>query len=159
MRVKASAEILGRIPLFSECDRAHLHLLAFAARNNDFGPGEAIIKQATLGNSAYLILDGVAELSVVERGLQRKLGNAGPGVLLGEVAMISGRSYHVTATARNKLTAAAIERETFMRVAGEFPEFGVRVQRSLVRKLDAMVSELSGIKQVFDRAQPFARHT
>ena len=97
--------------------------------------------QASPGKNAYLILDGVAEVSVLEAGVARKLANAGPGVFLGELAMISGRNYSVTATARNTLTAAAIERDTFLRLAGEFPEFGLRVQRSLAKKLEAMVAE------------------
>jgi len=157
MRVKASADILGRIPLFSECERTHLQVLAFSARNDEFAPGQMIIRQATRGENAYLILDGVAEISVVEGKGVRKLGNAGPGILLGELAMISGRNYSVTATAKSALTAAAIERDTFLRVAGEFPEFGVRVQRSLARKLEAMVSELVGIRPIFEEARSFAR--
>lgn len=107
--------------------------------------------------AAFLILDGIADISVAERRGLRKLGSAGPGVLLGELAMISGHNYSVTATARSLLTAAAIERETFLRVAGEFPEFGLRVQRAMARKLEAMVSELSVVKQVFDQARAFAR--
>jgi CRP-like cAMP-binding protein len=157
MSVRASAEILGRIPVFSDCERAHLQVLAFSTRNHNFAPGDVIIKQGSLASSAYLILDGVAEISVVERSGLRKLGNAGPGVLLGELAMMSGHNYSVTATARSLLTVAAIERETFLRVAGEFPEFGLRVQRALARKLEAMVAELVGVRQVFDQARAFAR--
>jgi len=157
MSVRASAEILSRIPLFAECDRAHLQVLAFSARNHNFAPGDPIIKQGMVAASAFMILDGVAEISVVERGRIRKLGNAGPGILLGELAMISGHQYSVTATARSLLTAAAIERETFLRVAGEFPEFGIRVQRVMARKLEAMVNEFASVRQVFDKARAFAR--
>jgi len=156
MRVKASADILSRIPLFSECERTHLQVLAFSARNDEFAAGQMIIRQATRGD-AYLILDGVAEISVAEGNGVRKLGNAGPGILLGELAMISGRNYSVTATAKSALTAAAIERDTFLRVAGEFPEFGARVQRSLARKLEATVSELVSIRPIFEEARSFAR--
>jgi CRP-like cAMP-binding protein len=157
MSVRASAEILGRIPIFSECERAHLQVLAFSTRNHHFAPGDPVIKQGMLATSAFLILDGVAEISVAERSGLRKLGNAGPGVLLGELAMMSGHQYSVTATARSLLTAAAIERDTFLRVAGEFPEFGMRVQHAMARKLEAMVNELAGVRQVFDKARAFAR--
>ena len=157
MSVRASAEILSRIPLFSECERAHLQVLAFSARNHNFAPGDPVIKQGTSAANAFLILDGVAEISVVERRGFRKLGNAGPGVLLGELAMISGHQYSVTATARSLLTAAAIERDTFLRVAGEFPGFGMHVQRAIARKLEAMVSEFAAVRPVFDKARAFAR--
>ncbi|MBL8906747.1 MAG: cyclic nucleotide-binding domain-containing protein [Rhizobiales bacterium] len=157
MNVRASAEILGRIPIFSDCERAHLQVLAFSARNHSFAPGDPVIRQGTPATRALLILDGIAELSVAERGGLRKLGNAGPGVLLGELAMISGHHYSVTATAKSLLTAADIERDTFLRVAGEFPEFGLRVQKALARKLEAMVSELASVRPVFDKARAFAR--
>src|SRR5262245_25630094 len=104
MSVRASAEILRRIPIFSDCERAHLQLLAFSTRNHNFAPGDPVIRQGTLAASAFLILDGVADISVVERSGLRKLGNAGPGILLGELAMISGHHYSVTATARSLLT-------------------------------------------------------
>lgn len=157
MSVRASAEILGRIPIFSDCDRAHLQVLAFSTRNRSFAPGDAVIKQGAQATGAFLILDGVVEISVAERGGIRKLGNAGPGVLLGELAMMSGNDYSVTATARSLLTAATIERDTFLRVAGEFQDFGLRVQNAMARKLEGLVSELANVRPVFEKARAFAR--
>jgi CRP-like cAMP-binding protein len=148
---------LSRIPIFADCERAHLQVLAFSTRNHTHAPGDMVIRQGSPASSAFLILDGIAEISVVERGGLRKLGTAGPGVLLGELAMISGHNYSVTATARGLLTVATIERDTFLRVAGEFPEFGLRVQRALAKKLEAMVGELVGVRRVFDEARAFAR--
>ncbi len=157
MSVRASAEILGRIPIFNDCERAHLQVLAFSARNHNYAPGDTIIKQGVLASSAFLILDGIAEISVAERNGVRKLGNVGPGILLGELAMMSGHNYSVTATARGLLTAAAIERETFLRVAGEFPEFGRRIQAAMARKLEAMMNEFASVKPAFENARAFSR--
>jgi CRP-like cAMP-binding protein len=77
--------------------------------------------------------------------------------LLGELAMMSGNDYSVTATARSLLTAAIIERDTFLRVAGEFQDFGLRVQNAMARKLEGLVSELASVRPVFEKARAFAR--
>lgn len=157
MRVKASAESLGRLPLFAECDRTHLQMLAFSSRRCDFAPGEAIIREGTAGKTAYLILDGMADLSLGEGLNARQLGEAGPGLLLGELAMIAGGTYSISAIARQAVEAAAIERDTFLRLAGEFPEFAARVHKALSRKLEATMGDLVGARSAFEGARAFAR--
>jgi CRP-like cAMP-binding protein len=157
MRVKASAESLGRLPLFSECDRTHLQMLAFSSRRCSFAAGDAIIREGTAGNTAYLILDGLCDVSIGEGQKARQLGEAGPGLLLGELAMIAGGTYSISATARQDVEAAAIERDTFLRLAGEFPEFAARVHKALSRKLEATMSDLVGAKSAFEGARAFAR--
>ena len=157
MNVKASAEILGRLPIFADCERIHLQVLAFSSRQCDFPPGESIIRQDAAGQAAYLILDGTADVLYADRTTERKLNSVGYGSLLGEVAMISGRSYGVTAMARDAVIAAAIDRETFFRLAGEFPEFGMRVQRALARKFGGIVGEFIRLREIFDGALSFGR--
>lgn len=152
MSVRADVETLRSIPIFAECDAVHLQLLAFSAVRQNFAAGEFVIRQGNRGTAAFLILNGEVRLASAEAG---PLGSAGPGALLGEVAMIGERPYSVTATAVDSVATARIDRELFMRVAREFPEFGTAVFGVLARRLDGVMGELDEARRGFESARSF----
>jgi CRP-like cAMP-binding protein len=152
MSVRADVETIRSIPIFSECDPAHLQLLAFSAVRQGFEPGEALVAQGSPGTAAYLVLSGRVDVSTAEAGA---IGEAGPGALLGEVAMIGGSPYSITARAAEAVATARIDRELFLRVAQEFPEFGGAVFRSLARKLELAVEDLGQARKLFETARSF----
>lgn len=152
MSVRADVETLRNIPIFSECDAVHLQLLAFSAVRQGFAAGEFVIRQGNRATAAFLILNGEVRLSSTDAG---PLGSAGPGALLGEMAMIGERPYSVTATAVETVSAARIDRELFMRVAREFPEFGTAVFGVLSRRLDGVMGDLDAARRQFEKARSF----
>lgn len=152
MSVRADAESLRQIPIFRECDAVALQVMAFAAERQSFLPGEAIIGQGKKAKSAYFIMSGSARILNGDA----EVGRAEPGALLGELAMISGALYAVTAIAHEPLTAARIDTALFLRVADEYPEFGRSVLQALSRKLDASVKELDQIRAMLVRARGFS---
>jgi CRP/FNR family transcriptional regulator, cyclic AMP receptor protein len=155
MGVKASAETLRSIPLFADCEPVHLQVLAFSAQRHDFSEGERIVSQGSKGLAAFLILDGAVELTRDDGAGALRIGEAGPGALIGEIAMIADRPYSITATARAAVQSVLIDRQLFMRVAEEYPEFGSRVYRAIAKRLDGSMADLSDIKGAFDRARSF----
>ena len=152
MSVRADVETFGSIPIFSECDPVHLQLLAFSAGRETYEAGEALIRQGGQEAAAFLILSGSVNLSTREAG---HVGSAGPGALLGEVAMIGGGTYSSTGIAAEAVSAVRIDRELFMRVATEFPEFGAAVFRALARKLEGSMDELAIAREGFEKARSF----
>jgi CRP-like cAMP-binding protein len=157
MRVKAEAEAFRRIPLFAECDRAQLQVIAFASERAEFAPGQALIKQGQQGDAAYLILSGAAKVERVENKKKTLATMVEAGAFVGELGMIAGLPYSVSVTAETPLSAARVRRDLFMRVVAEFPEFGAQVHAALARKLDASMGELREVKSAFDKARSFAR--
>lgn len=152
MSVRADVETFRSIPIFSGCDAVHLQLLAFSAVRQSFAPGDMLLRQDSKGAAAYLILSGEVRLSSEEAG---PLGTAGPGALLGEVSMIGDRPYSITATAVDEVQTARIDRDLFMRVAREFPDFGTAVFSVLARRLETAITELEATRESFERARSF----
>jgi CRP-like cAMP-binding protein len=152
MSVRADVETIQSIPIFSGCEPAHLQILAFSAVRESFAPGKTLMAQGTPGTAAYLILNGQVDVSTGESG---HMGEAGPGALLGEVAMIGGSPYSITGRAVDTVSTARIDRELFLRVAQEFPEFGTAVLRSLARKLELSMQDLGQARQLFETARSF----
>ncbi|MBL8791702.1 MAG: cyclic nucleotide-binding domain-containing protein [Rhizobiales bacterium] len=148
MSVRADAESLRQIPLFRDCDTVPLQVMAFAAERQAFLPGETIIAQGKKATAAYFIMSGAAR--VLQNDVE--LGRAQPGSFLGELAMISGALYSVTAIAQDAVTAARIDTALFLRVADEYPDFGRSVLNSIARRLDGSVKELAQIRTLLVRA-------
>jgi CRP-like cAMP-binding protein len=152
-----NAESLRQIPLFAECDPAHLQVLAFAGERMEFAAGADIFRAASSGSAAYLLLSGEVEVWKGRGEKRIQVARAGPGAFLGELAMIAGVAYSVNVTAKGAITATRITRDVFMRVVGEFPEFGSRVMSALSHKLTSSISEFDRIRHLLENAPSFPR--
>ena len=74
MSVRADVETIRNIPIFSECEPAHLQLLAFSAVRESFAPGKTLVAQGQPGTAAYLILSGQVDVSTGEAGTWERPG-------------------------------------------------------------------------------------
>jgi len=126
--------------------------MAFAAERQNFAKGQTIIKQGDAAQAAYFLLNGSANL---QQG-KSLVGQAEPGALLGELAMLGGSAYSLTATALEPVSAVRIDNALFIRVASEYPEFGKAVLDALSEKLGNSVRELDGVKNLLNRARSFS---
>ncbi len=126
--------------------------MAFAAERQNFSKGQTIIKQGDEAKSAYFLLNGSANL---QQG-KSLVGQAEPGALLGELAMLGGSAYSLTATALEPVSAVRIDNALFVRVASEYPEFGRAVLDALSEKLGNSVRELDGVRNLLNKARSFS---
>ncbi len=126
--------------------------MAFAADRQNFTKGQTIIKQGEDAKAAYFLLSGSASL---QQGASL-VGQAEPGALLGELAMLGGSAYSLTATALEPVSAVRIDNALFVRVASEYPEFGRAVLDALSEKLGNSVRELDSVKNLLNKARSFS---
>jgi CRP-like cAMP-binding protein len=152
LSVRADAESLRQIPLFRNCEAVPLQVLAFAAERQNFSAGDIIIKQGQTATSAFFLLNGSTALT---QG-KTVIGQAEPGALLGEMAMLGGSTYALTATATEPVSAVRIDQKLFQRVTLEYPEFGRAVVEALSEKLGASVRELEGVRGLLTKARSFS---
>jgi CRP-like cAMP-binding protein len=152
MGVRADAESLRRIAIFSSCETVPLQVLAFAAERERFAAGQTIVRENDSARSAHFLLDGTA---TVLRG-EELIGRAEPGSLLGETAMLGSSRYTVSAVAETQVLAARIDTGLFQRVAQEYPEFGNAVVKALSDRLGASIRELEEARHLLNRARGFS---
>jgi CRP-like cAMP-binding protein len=156
MSVRADAESLRALPVFRQCDPVHLQVLAFSAEKHTFLRGEYLVEAGAPARLAYFILSGSADLRLAEKDREQTIGQAEPGSFIGEVAMIGGTRYSLSAVARDGVTAAAISRDLFNKVVQEYPEFGRAVHAVLAERLEQSVRELEGVRGIISRARSFS---
>lgn len=120
----AQNEVLARTSLFRfvpQEQRARLHSL-FKKAHYEFG--EVITKQNDAADAFFVILSGRARVvRVDESGQELSLNSLGAGAEVGESALLSGGTRNATVRCSSTVEALRLERDDFLRLAEEFPEF------------------------------------
>jgi CRP-like cAMP-binding protein len=149
MRVKADVRVLQQIPLFADSEAGHLQLLSFASKRVELEKGSILFRKGTTGAAAYLVLEGTAEIYESPEATGDVVATAESGALLGELSMIANVAYGVTVKTTSTLAVQKIDRELFLRVAAEFPEFGTRILQKLAARLGLSIQALTTVKPLF----------
>jgi CRP-like cAMP-binding protein len=129
-------EQLRELAVFRHCTGHELERIARAADRMHVDAGRVLCREGQHGREVFAIIDG--EVEVTAGG--RHVGTVGPGELLGEVGVFSGRPRMATAVAATPVSAFVVH-ISLLEVLVESPV----VVRSLVRTL---IERLS----VFDAA-------
>ncbi len=152
MSVRADAETFRQIPLFRNCDPVALQILAFSAERVMFEMDDVIFSAGENPRGAFLVMSGSVNIVINNK----VVATIEEGALLGETAMIGAVPYSITARAQDAVAAARIDRNVFMRVAGEYPEFGRSVLDALGSKLGDSVRDFERIRLQLSAGKNFS---
>lgn len=147
MDVFQEAEMLRRVPFFGGLDSAKLKLLAFTSRALKFAPGEDLMKKGAAADSAYVILDGEAEVIGETSGGEFVVAVLGSNELIGEMGVIRGRPRGATVRAKTPVRALRIASEVFLGLITENPECALDVMRQLSARVDASNARLAAAQR------------
>jgi Fe-S-cluster-containing dehydrogenase component/CRP-like cAMP-binding protein len=93
----------------------------------EFDPGEVIMRQGEWGgNNFYIAVEGTLDVSVSEGNDSKRIGELGPGMLFGEMALLAGieRNATVAVPAQSKALVLEISRPA-LRLLRKLPKFGL----------------------------------
>jgi CRP-like cAMP-binding protein len=142
MSLKEEVEILRNIPLFAKIEPAKLKLLAFTSQRLSFASGESLCRQGDPGDSAFIILDGEADVTIDTPAGKVSVAKVKRNDVIGEIAILCDVPRTATVTAMNPLQALRIDKDTFFRLVTEFPQMGVAIMRELARRLERTNQQL-----------------
>jgi CRP/FNR family cyclic AMP-dependent transcriptional regulator len=92
---RASAEMLKRVPLFSDLDDRELKQIADSMHERRFGSGDTVTQEGAGGAGFFVVESGQASVTV--DGAPR--GSIGPGDYFGEIALLTGSDRTATIVA------------------------------------------------------------
>ena len=147
MDVFKEAEMLRRVPFFGGLDAAKLKLLAFTSRALKFAPGEYLMKMGDASDSAYVILEGEAEVIGETSGGEFVVAVLRSNELTGEMGVIRNRPRGATVRAKTPVRALRIASEVFLGLITENPECALDVMRQLSARLDASNARLAAAQR------------
>lgn len=143
MLLKDEVGMLRQVPLFSGVAPAKLKLLAFTSDRVTYAPGQMLFKQGDVGDAAYVVLSGKAEVLVDAASGQIKVAELEPNSIVGEIAILCNVSRTATVRAITAVEALRIRKDHFLRLLGEYPEMTVEIMRVLADRLSHTTAELT----------------
>jgi CRP/FNR family cyclic AMP-dependent transcriptional regulator len=96
---EGAAELLKRVPIFSDLDRKELERIAASMKQRTFKAGDKVTSEGQTGVGFFVIEDGEATVTVA--GEERR--RLGPGDYFGEVALLNESARTATITADTDL--------------------------------------------------------
>ncbi len=135
-------ELLRRVPLFSGIESSRLKLLAYTSDVITYQTGQTIMRQGDIGDAAFVIIKGDAEVSVATDSGPIPVAQLHDGDFLGEIAILCDTPRTATIVAKTELQALRIRKEPFFELLRQFPEMAVDMTRLLAERLTRTTAEL-----------------
>jgi CRP/FNR family transcriptional regulator, cyclic AMP receptor protein len=135
LRKNTKVDMLRAVPLFSQCSKRELEMIAAIADEVPLDGGTTLTKQGDRGREFAVIVEGTA--SVTADGKQ--IAELGPGDFFGEIALVSDIPRTATVTATSDVDLLLVTARDFRRLMRESPG----VQNKVLQALAHRVAELS----------------
>jgi CRP-like cAMP-binding protein len=143
---------IERVPTLRALGRDALRILAIGAESRYVHKGEVLFIAGEEADSGYVIQEG----SFLIEGAAKLAGEliAGPGTLLGELALISETRRPATATANEPSTVIRISRSLFLKMLEGFPHAAHVLRDQIVARAQQALKEMSDVRARLDTSQP-----
>jgi CRP-like cAMP-binding protein len=141
--------LLARQPLLSLMERDALRLVAFAAESRVLRAGDVLFRSGENSDGAVLVLSGAVALTSGDDG-QPADEIAGPGALLGELALFTSIKRSTTAVAREPTKIMRLSRSVMRRVLTEFPDSAQAIADAVAQRLRDFVGELGHVRDALN---------
>ncbi len=149
MAFEDDIRILEQVKLLEDFSRDQLRLLAFGAESMRLRAGRELYQEGIPADCAYVVASGTVELSRKRGDEQMPLGTAGPGSMLGELALISGGKRPATATAVTDVEVIRLNRSLFRRILEEYPDIAASLHARLSASMKTMLEDITRLGSKF----------
>jgi CRP-like cAMP-binding protein len=127
-----AAELLKRVPLFSDLDGKELQQIASSMKPRTFSAGQQIAVEGESGVGFFVIEDGHAKVTVAGDEVR----TLGPGDYFGEVALITQGARTATVTADTELKTYGMTFWDFRPLVEDTPGIAWKLLQSAVKQYD-----------------------
>jgi len=128
---------LAKVPIFSECTKRELNIIARASKEVPHKAGTVIAREGERGIGLFLILEGECRVSIGGK-TKAKLG---PGDFFGEVALLDGGPRTATVTATDDVRLLGITGWVFRGLLMEHPSIALKTLEAVAGRLRAVSKE------------------
>ena len=142
MSLNEEVELLRNIPMFAKLEPSKLKLLAFTSERMIYEGGQNFFSQGDMGDAAYLIIEGEADVLVDTPSGELNVATLGRNDFVGEIAILCDVPRTATVRAKTRTVTLRISKDLFFRLVAEFPEMSVEIMRELASRLDRTTNQL-----------------
>ena len=151
MGIEDDILFIERVPTLRALGRDALRILAIGAESRYVHKGEVLFVAGETADGGYIIQEGSFRLE----GASKQAGEliAGPGTLLGELALIREIRRPATATANEPSTVIRISRSLFLKMLEGYPNAAHVLRDQIVTRAQHALKEMSDVCARLDTSQ------
>jgi CRP-like cAMP-binding protein len=146
MALNNDIETLSKVPLFAAFDREALRLVAFSAESRIFRAGDVVFRKGEPSDGGYVVMSGMVALDAADDGSPTS-HLAGPGSLIGEIALIIDTERPATAIVREPASMLKVTRRVFRKVLEEYPDAALAIRQDLAARLTGLAGRLGAVRR------------
>lgn len=125
--------LLGRVGLFQGLSHKELKVIAGAAKEMEFSPGEVVAAEGEEGSRFFVIIEGTASVDVSGKAQP----GLGPGDYFGEISLIDGKPRAATVVAQSRLRTLSLVSWNFAPLLEEHPSITHKLLLAMCDRLRA----------------------
>jgi CRP-like cAMP-binding protein len=149
MALDDDIRILSSVNLFQGFTQDQLRLLAFGAEGLKLSAGKDLFQEGAEADSAYVVVRGNVML-YRERDDQRvTVDHAGPGIMLGELALIAETQRLTSARAESDTELIRLNRKLFRRILEEYPDLAMMLHDRVLDELQGLLDRINTLAPRF----------
>ncbi|MGF1563519.1 MAG: cyclic nucleotide-binding domain-containing protein [Geminicoccaceae bacterium] len=146
MSLNKDVEVLRKIPLFAKLEPAKLKLLAFTSERLEYQAGDELFAEGDIGDAAYIVLKGHADIVVRTPNGPVTVAKVGPGEIVGEIAILCDVPRTASVVAHDDLAVLRIAKENFFKMLTQFPQMSIEIMNELAMRLYHTTQNLTSVK-------------
>lgn len=146
MSIEQEVEALRAVPMLNGVDNAKLRLLAFISERMVYDPGESLCVEGEIGDSAFIILDGTADVVVNTDAGPKSVASVGKNDIVGEIAILCDIPRTASIVAGSQVHTLTITKDQFFKMMREFPDMAFEIMRVLAARLERTTHDLARVR-------------
>jgi CRP-like cAMP-binding protein len=150
MGIEDDIAVLGQVPTLAMLGPQALRILAIGTESRYVQSGGVLFYAGDPADAGYVVQEGSFLLEPGTPADGHEEITAGPGTLLGELALMTETIRPATATALEPSTVIRISRSLFMKMLEGYPLAAKKLRDLLASRVDQWSLELTNVKRVLD---------
>ena len=150
MTIEDDIAFLEQVPSFAILGRDALRIIAIGAENRYVYGGEVLFYVGEPADAGYVVQEGSFTLKSETTDAAAPELTVTRGALLGELALLTETTRHVTATAAEPSTVIRVPRSLFLKMLEGYPEAARRLRDHIAARTDQAARDMVSLRATLD---------
>ena len=144
MTIEDDIAFLERVPALRLLGRDALRILAIGSESRYIHEGISLFGEGEDADGAYVVQEGSFDLVSEKSSIAPSV--AGPGTLIGELALLTETKRLVTARAREPSSVVRITRQLFLKMLEGYPDAARRMRDAMAARVNQTAGEFARVR-------------
>lgn len=146
--VTALTETLRTIRPFDELSMHVREAIATHAQVREFAAGEILLRQGEVADSLFILLEGMADVSLHEAGSVHSIARLDRKTVIGELGLVTHQVRSADVVAVTPGCAAIISKDHFEHIAGRYPRLSIAMSELIAERVGHLTIDVLCGKEI-----------